>query len=169
MIRNLGWSGVLFVLVPFRSNAPIQHSCHRNASHLYHHYCACLQCSLESLQRSKKSWTARMSSKDIMLPCPFVCLTFRLMFTSAGDLSQRLGCCSRAVRKHKRSVSSRLMGDSANWRSLLWPLVTIWQTEQSGLELIPNQAFIYLRDNRVCVERGSKESRGRLQVRWGRY
>lgn len=30
-----------------------------------------------------------------------------------------------------------------------------------------SQAFIYLSDNRVYVERRSKETRGQLELRWG--
>lgn len=80
-------------------------------------------------------WSERMSSNTIMLPCPFVCLTFRLILISAGDLGQGLSCC-RALSENKHSASSCLTGDSANWRSLLWSPVTSWQTEQSGLKLI---------------------------------
>lgn len=92
--------------------------------------------SCEPSQTGKESWRERMvwtvSCYLVHLSILLLDSQLRGQETSARGSALLLLC---VVRKRKHSASSCLIGDSANWRSLLWSPVTSWQTKQSGLKL----------------------------------
>lgn len=129
-------SHVPFICMSLGSKASTQWSCHQEANRSCHHYCVMLLVfiSITSKEREELDREDVLRRYHTTLSICLSCFYNHISEPRRPQPEAQLLQC--AVHKHKHSVSSCLMGNSANWRSLLWSPVTSWQTEQSGPKLI---------------------------------